>query len=224
MNIQLQQLYTAYRKAKKEAFGDTNCAHGLKFAEYESSLAVNLTKLLIKLNKPLQNWERNFSFLGKVTCIPKSVKASDTKGEDASIHYQSSDPLEQWNRQCKPGKEAKADFRPVIDATVDFMIISALWILEVGHLYEAKLDTRYAVGNRLKRWRRREGSQPGTPGKLNVLSPDLFQPYFSAYGKWRSAGLKAMRRELEEGRRIVAVTMDLKRFYHQVDASFPRTV
>ena len=32
MKISLEQLYTAYRKAKKEAFQDTNCAHGLKFS------------------------------------------------------------------------------------------------------------------------------------------------------------------------------------------------
>jgi hypothetical protein len=216
----LDQLYTAYRKAKKEAFGDTNCAHGLKFADYERALAANLTRLQKALNRRTPRWHTDISFLGAVTCIPKSVKAPDPEADDAKIHYQSSNPLEQWKRQCRPGKEAKADFRPVINATVDFMVISALWILEVGHLYEAKLDTRYAIGNRLKRWRPREGSQPGTTGNLNLLSPDLFQPYFSAYGKWRSAGLKAMRRELKAGRRIVAVTMDLKRFYHQVDASF----
>lgn len=220
MSVSLAQLYTAYRKAKKEAFGDTNCAHGLKFADYERALAANLTRLQKELNRRTPKWHTDISFLGTVTCIPKSVKAPDPEADDATIHYQSSNPLEQWKRQCRPGKEAKADFRPVINATVDFMVISALWILEVGHLYEAKLDTRYAVGNRLKRWRPREGSQSGATGNLNLLSPDLFQPYFSAYGKWRSAGLKAMRRELKAGRRIVAVTMDLKRFYHQVDASF----
>ncbi len=220
MNIQLEQLYTAYRKAKKEAFGDTNCAHGLKFADYERSLVANLTRLQKALNRRTSRWPTDISFLGGVTCIPKSFKAPDPEADDATIHYQSSNPLEQWKRQCRPGKEAKADFRPVINATVDFMVISALWILEVGHLYEAKLDTRYAVGNRLKRWRPSEGSQPGATGNLNLLSPDLFQPYFSAYGKWRSAGLKAMRRELKADRRIVAVTMDLKRFYHQIDASF----
>ncbi|MCX6847587.1 MAG: RNA-directed DNA polymerase [Verrucomicrobia bacterium] len=219
MKVRLEQLYNAYRKAKKDAFGDTNCAHGLKIADYEQKLSANLIRLQKKLNQRSSRWQTDFSFLGAVTCIPKSVKAGDVES-DASIHYQSSDPLEQWKRQCRPGKDAVADFRPVINATVDFMVISALWILEVGHLYEAKLDTRYAVGNRLKRWRPRKGSQPGETGKLNLLSPDLFQPYFSAYGKWRSAGLKAMRRELKEGRRVVAVTMDLKRFYHQVDASF----
>ncbi len=222
MNIQLEQLYTAYRKAKKEAFGDTNCAHGLKFAEYEQNLATNLARLRTALNRTTPMWQSNSEFLGTHTCIPKSVKPPDPPEprRPTPIHCQSSDPLEQWRRQCSANNRATADFRPVINASVDFMVISALWVLEVGHLYDEKLDTRYAVGNRLRRWRPALDAPPGTPGELNTLSPDLFQPYFTAYGKWKAAGLRAMRRELEDGHRIVAVTMDLKRFYHQIDASF----
>ena len=220
MNIELTQLYTAYRKAKKEAFGDTNCSHGLKFAAYEASLVANLTRLLRQLNRPRPTWHTDIEFLGTATCIPKAVKPPDPDAAGSRIHCQSSDPLEQWRRQCSEENPAEADFRPVINASVDFMIISALWVLEVGHLYDEKLDTRYAVGNRLRRWRPEPDAPAGTPGRLNTLSPDLFQPYFTAYGKWRTAGLRAMRRELEGGHRIVAVTMDLKRFYHQVDARF----
>lgn len=220
MNIQLEQLYTAYRKAKKEAFGDTNCAHGLKFAVFEQSLAGNLSRLLRQINRTRPTWHAHIDFLGTVTSIPKSVEPPDPVEPGSSIHCQSSDPLEQWRRQCSDENRAEADFRPVINASVEFMIISALWVLEVGHLYDQKLDTRYAVGNRLRRWRPEPDAPAGTPGRLNTLSPDLFQPYFSAYGKWRTAGLRAMRRELEEGHRVVAVTMDLKRFYHQVDAQF----
>lgn len=218
MNISLEQLYTAYRKAKKEAFGDTNCAHGLKFAAFEQSLATNLARLRQQLNRATPTWHTDVSYIGTVTCIPKSVEPPEQPRP--SIHCQSSTPLEQWERQCSNENRANADFRPVINASVEFMIISALWVLEVGHLYDAKLDTRYAVGNRLRRWRPEPDAPPGTPGRLNTLSPDLFQPYFSAYGKWRTAGLRAIRRELEEGHRVVAVTMDLKRFYHQVDARF----
>ncbi|RFC50798.1 MAG: Reverse transcriptase (RNA-dependent DNA polymerase) [Verrucomicrobia bacterium] len=218
MNFALEQLYSAYRKAKKEAFCDTNCAHGLKFAMFEQSLAGNLSRLLRQINRPTPTWHTDIDFLGTVTCIPKSVEPPEQ--QRPPIHCQSSDPLEQWRRQCSEENRAEADFRPVINASVEFMIISALWVLEVGHLYDEKLDTRYAVGNRLRRWRPEPDAPAGTPGGLNTLSPDLFQPYFSAYGKWRTAGLRAMRRELEEGHRVVAVTMDLKRFYHQVDAQF----
>ena len=218
MNVLLEELYLAYRKAKKEAFSDTNCAHGLKFAGYEADLPKNLRALQKTLNNKSPRWPRSPDFIGRITCIPKSVEPP--KQDSSDIHCQASDPLEQWNRHWSKEKRAEADFRPVIDATVDFMIVSALWIHRVGHVYDEKLDTRYAVGNRLRRWRPDPDAAPGVPGGWNELSPDLFQPYFTAYGKWRSAGLKAMRLELENNHRIVGITMDLKRFYHRVNPRF----
>lgn len=220
MKISIERLYTAYRKAKKEAFQDTNCAHGLKFAKFEQRLTANLARLLKTFNQAKPDWPKDINFIGEVTCIPKSVSLPDSSKQPPTIHYQSSDPVEQWKRHCTAKNRATADFRPVINASVEFLVISALWVIEVGHLYDEKLDTRYAVGNRLRRWRPKPEAPPGTAGRLNTLSPDLFQPYYTAYGRWRSAGLKAMRRELTEGHRVVAVTMDLKRFYHQIDAGF----
>jgi len=140
MNFALEQLYSAYRKAKKEAFCDTNCAHGLKFAMFEQSLAGNLSRLLRQINRPTPTWHTDIDFLGTVTCIPKSVEPPEQ--QRPPIHCQSSDPLEQWRRQCSEENRAEADFRPVINASVEFMIISALWVLEVGHLYGEKIDTR----------------------------------------------------------------------------------
>lgn len=218
MNFAIEKFYTAYRKAKNEAFRDTNCAHGLKFANYEQNLHENLSRLRRRLIQS-NSWRNNLSFIGSATCIPKSVELPPAESAIPSVHCQVSDPIDQWERDCSTNS-AKADFRPVIDATVDFMVVSALWILEVGHLYDQHLDTRYAVGNRLRRWRADESAPDGTPGELNTISPNLFAHYFSAYGKWRTDGLAAMRRELEDGHSIVAVTMDLRRFYHNVDPSF----
>lgn len=219
MNFTIEQLYVAYRKAKNEAFRDTNCAHGLKFAEYERHLHVNLSRLRHRLMQS-NSWRNDLSFIGRPTCIPKSIELPTVDDAIPAVHCQVSEPIEQWERECGSTHPATADFRPVIDATVDFMVIAALWILEVGHLYDERLDTRYAVGNRLRRWRADESAPDGTPGELNTISPNLFAHYFSAYGKWRADGLAAMRSELEDGHSIVAVTMDLRRFYHNVDPSF----
>jgi hypothetical protein len=219
MNFTIEKLYVAYRKAKNEAFRDTNCAHGLKFANYEQNLHENLSRLRRRLMQS-NSWRNDPSFIGSPTCIPKSVELPSPDSSIPSVHCQVSEPIEQWARDCNPTNPATADFRPVIDATVDFMVVSALWILEVGHLYDQRLDSRYAVGNRLRRWRADDSAPDGTPGELNTISPNLFAHYFSAYGKWRADGLAAMRSELEDGHSIVAVTMDLRRFYHNVDPSF----
>lgn len=220
MNVALPELYRAYRAAKFEAFRDTNCAHGLKFAEFEADLSKNLKRLQTELNLPEPRWSSDLGFIGEVVCIPKSIDFSkEEDGATEEIHCQESDPLRQWITDCG-GEKATADFRPVINATVEFAIVSALWVQRVGHLYDARLDTRYAVGNRLRRLRPDEDAEPGDAGELHPFSHGLFAPYFSAYGTWRSRGLKTMRQELENDQRIVAVTMDLKRFYHQVDAAF----
>ncbi len=220
MNVELPELYRAYRAAKFEAFRDTNCAHGLKFAEFESKLSANLVRLQTELNKTKPNWSRDLDFIGEVACIPKSIEVPERKkGAPEKIHFQDSNPLAQWITDCCAGK-ATADFRPVINASVEYAVVAALWVHRVGHLYDQQLDTRYAVGNRLRRLRPAKDAAPGKAGDLHPFSHGLFAPYYTAYGTWRSRGLKTMRRELEDGQRIVAVTMDLKRFYHQVDASF----
>lgn len=220
MNVKLPELYRAYRAAKYEAFRDTNCAHGLKFAEFEAKLSANLVRLRRDLNKPTPTWSHDLDFIGEVSCIPKSIEPpKKQKGQPEEIHCQESDPLKQWTRDCD-GEKAEADFRPVINASVEFAIVSALWVHRVGHLYDERLDTRYAVGNRLRRLRPKEDAELGSVGELHPHAQGLFASYQRAYGTWKSKGLSTMRRELEDGQRIVAVTMDLKRFYHLIDANF----
>jgi len=218
--IKLSEVYQAYRKAKTEAFSDTNCAHGLKFALYEQDLSNNLRRLLQALNRKRSVWATDIGFIGAVTCIPKSITPPDGTNGDSKIHCESSNPLGQWAKNIRLHGLAKAEFRPVIDATVDYMVVSALWVLKVGSIHDDQLDVRHAMGSRLRRWRPKQGLLPGIPGRLNWRSPNLFAPYFVAYGQWRNRGLQAMKSELKQGHRIAAITMDLKRFYHRVDASF----
>jgi hypothetical protein len=52
-------------------------------------------------------------------------------------------------RQKKPQKP-KAEFRVMAQCSLDFHVLSTLWMLEVGHLFDAKL-TACAYGNRLRR-------------------------------------------------------------------------
>lgn len=214
--ISLGDVYIAYRKAKKEAFSDTNCAHAIKFANYESDLFGNLSRLLCRLNRNSPAWQNKPEFLGSATCIAKSVAPVD---RDDPVHFQSGNPMENWKTahriEC-----ADADFRIVIDASIDYMIISVLWILKVGCKFDASLDRRYALGNRVRRWRPSTTAEEGTVGELNLDSHMLFQPYYGAYAAWRERGLRMMRKELEAGHQILAITMDLKQFYHRVDASF----
>lgn len=78
MNVELPELYRAYRAAKFEAFRDTNCAHGLEFAEFEAKLATNLARLQGELNKPKATWSANLDFIGEVSCIPRPCLGNKT--------------------------------------------------------------------------------------------------------------------------------------------------
>lgn len=217
--ISLRDVYIAYRKAKKDAFSDPNSAHGLKFVAFEENLTFNLESLLLQLTSGF--WANDISFIGTYTYIPKSIDSAKVKAANNSlVHFCATDPLEDWERIHDGSKKSEADYRIVIDATVNYMIVSAIWILKVGHKYDACLDSRFAVGNRLRRLRPSKKLPSGAVGQVNEMSHSLFAPYFNAYGGWRQRGLQAMKEELEKDHHIVAVTMDLKRFYHFIDPTF----
>lgn len=208
MNVSIDRLLIAYRKVKFEVFRDTTCgAHATKFLKFEARFRDNLEDLQSALTA--EAWTNDMAFLGDVTFAPKSIDPPQTG--NTVVHHENSNPITQWRRRCAD-KKAVVEFRPVISASVEYMVISALWILEVGHLFDGAL-ANCAMGNRLKRTH-------STEHDVDELALELFKPYFGAYGKWQRDGLKTMRSELDAGRSVLAITMDLKRFYHNVDASF----
>ncbi|UJR86233.1 reverse transcriptase domain-containing protein [Sandaracinus amylolyticus] len=212
----MDDLMIAYRKAKQEAYFDANTAHGAKFAAYERNLERNLTGLSARLRSRTADWHTDPDFLGAITYVPKSLDRGDKDESTTAVQFYDSDGLRQWRRSNPDGHRAKATFRPVIDATVDFMIVSALWVMKVGVHYDGVLSRKHVYGNRIRRRRGQDGSHDG----VNERAYGLFDPYVIGYGNWRRNGLFEMRRELERGHDIVAITMDLHRFYHEVDARF----
>lgn len=91
-------------------------------------------------------------------------------------------------------------------------MLSTLWMLEVGHLFDAKL-TGCAYGNRLRRTQDGKG--------INQLSLGSFQPYLkSLFRDWRDQGIEAMRSALEADKKIVALTADVSSFYHELNPGF----
>lgn len=95
--------------------------------------------------------------------------------------------------------------------SLDFHVLSTLWMLKVGHLFDAKLST-CAYGNRLRRT---------LDGKdINALSIGSFQPYLRPFRDWRDNGINAMRSALSESKKIVALTADVSSFYHELNPGF----
>ncbi len=214
--IELSDLYLAYKKAKSDAFFESVHFDALAFSQYEESLHKNLVKLQKGLAS--RTWWRDASKAGGYLFAPKSL----SKPDDAvvrQLHFSTLDPSEDWrNSYQDASKKPKAEFRLVMSASVDYQIVSALWILKVGHIFEGTLNKDLSYGNRLRRhasWR-----DPLGEGSVNRDSLGLFSPYFSAYQAWKEKGLNAMRAAAAAGKTIIAATMDARRYYHNVSPEF----
>lgn len=216
----LSNLYLAYRKAKAEAFHEKTHFYALEFTRYEQALQKNLVALRSRLIARKADWFSDAAFIGDFAYLPKSVDCTpwDT-GNDS--HFRALDPRSDWDRRYKEKCIlANASLRLIIRPTVDFQIVSALWILHVGHLFDAVLDTKSSFGNRLRRSNGAPKDERSAGPGLNVGTASLFSPYFSAYREWREGGLRAMEGALRNSESILAITMDIEKFYHRVAPQF----
>ena len=210
----LVDLGMAYRKAKVDLYYSTNSQPN-KIAKYEDDLEANLQALLTKLNGVNEDWVKTEDFIGDWTLGPKSLKSPELSKEVKNGVLFSS-PAEEWKHVCKlnDGEKPKAEFRLMAQASLDFHVLSTLWVLRVGHQYDIKL-TDCAYGNRLRR---------GLDKKINPLSLGTFSPYLKPFRDWRDNGIGAMRVALEAGKKIVALTADVTGFYHELNPAFMQEV
>lgn len=216
--ISLVDLGIAYRKAKVDLYYSSNASLD-KIANYEDNLPTNLSSLLSHINSDDESWFTTPDFTGSWTLAPKSVDMESWRQykKDNGNGLIFSSPVDEWKHAClllqnnlEPQKP-EAQFRVMADCTIDFHVLSTLWILKVGHLFDAKL-TSCAYGNRLRRTKNRES--------INELSLGSFEPYLKPFRNWRDNGIKAMRTALDQNKKIVALTADVASFYHELHPQF----
>ncbi|CAM8832499.1 Reverse transcriptase domain-containing protein [Burkholderia pseudomallei] len=214
----LHDLGLAYRKAKVDLYYSSHPSLAA-IADYEGNLHANLTALLAKIHGDDESWVTKPDFIGTWTLATKSVDMScwDRYREQHGNGLIFSSPADEWEHACgvlgkgeKPGKP-KAEFRVMAQCSMDFHVLSTLWMLEVGHLFDAQL-TGCAYGNRLRRTHDGRG--------INKLSLGSFQPYLKPFRDWRDKGIATMRSALDVGKKIVALTADISSFYHELNPGF----
>jgi hypothetical protein len=216
--ITLADLAQAYRKAKADVFREKALTAALQFAEYEKDLYKNLEKLHQELTQDDPTWYKDIDFIGGHVYITKKLDLPP-RGNSTPNHFFSSDPHTAWKHIIAEGRP-QAQFRPVAASTVAMHIVSNLWVNKVGHLLDARLS-RNAYGSRLQRyWHGDDAPREQAPAKYHLDATGSYRPYFFAYLAWRRDGLKAARRVLKAGQPVVAITMDLKSFYHNIDPAF----
>lgn len=136
----------------------------------------------------------------------------------ADGHFRALDSLVDWEQRFKKvGRRAPAKLRLIIEPSVDFQVISALWISKVGFRFDAAIDPDLSFANRL---RTTPGSDRKALREANLETAAIFEPYFSGYRRWRQRGLESIEESLRSGRDILALTMDIEQFYHRVNPEF----
>lgn len=217
----LQDLGLAYRKAKVDLYYSSHASLDA-IADYEENLHANLSALLEKINGADESWVTHADFIGTWTLASKSVQMDDWKKlrKNSGNGLIFSSPADEWEYACKSLAESEdpkipkkptAEFRVMAKCSLDFHVLSTLWIMKAGHLFDAKL-TDCAYGNRLRRTR--DGKH------INPLSLGSFQPYLKPFRNWRDKGIAAMRAALDANKKIVALTADVTSFYHELNPDF----
>jgi len=206
----LEDLGMAYRKAKVDLYYSTN-SQPIAISQYEDKLEANLRDLLARLNGAGEMWVTTDTFLGDWILAPKSLDLP-TLNKDVKNGVLFSSPAEDWEHACALNKTGKpeASFRIMAQASLDFHVISTLWVLKVGHKYDKGLSD-CAYGNRLRRSLNEE---------INPLSLGTFSPYLKPFRDWRDNGIDAMRSALAADKKIIALTADVSSFYHELNPGF----
>ncbi|WP_186100847.1 RNA-directed DNA polymerase [Burkholderia gladioli] len=214
-NITLEDLVVAYRKAKADCFFENTFPSAIKFAEYEQDLVKNLKNLLKSLRKN-KGFCDDENLLGDFRLLPKKLSINPKMGSSENGHIHFSNP-DRSIESLLSQHSITPEFRVVGDFPVEAHILSALWINSVGHKFDANLDGS-CYGARLKRIRSDElfSSNPDEK-EFHISAIGSFIPYFQPYQKWRNDGLSAIRGELEKDRDVIAVSLDLKSYYHFID-------
>jgi hypothetical protein len=213
-NFTEADLYFAYRKAKADLFFEKSIPCAKKFALYEESLQENISKLTQRINNAShEKWFNDIDSIGKVSFVPKSFDPGHN--EILEPKFLSSNAIDNWKRLFKQKddgqRKLRIEFRPMADFQVDMHVVASLWINTVGHKFDACLRSS-ALGARLRR--------VGGSKSYHINVWQSFVPYFQSYKKWRDDGFNAIRKELDAGRKVVALTLDLRRFFHQIDGNF----
>jgi hypothetical protein len=218
-DLQLNELFYAYRKAKADCFFERALSVSRRFVEFEARLPQNLGALLVRLRSHEirtvldENIGEPRISAKKLTAEPKSSAKMAPKG-----HGFFSEPSHAFRYLCET-HTLSPEFRLVGNFSVQMHVLSALWINLVGHKFDGVLG-KSAYGSRLRRYRPEPGAPEGAVGDYHTEAVGSFRPYVGPYKEWRKRGLNAIREELIADRPVIGITMDLTSYYHRIDPSF----
>lgn len=212
-DVGLRELFYAYRKAKADCFFERSLYLAQSFAQYE----INLGENLLQLRQRLHDGEIDeilAANLGEPRIVGKKLTTRPADTNEPHSYF--SDPVRAFER-LKAGNQLSPEFRLVGEFPVVAHVISALWINEIGHKFDAVLPSN-AFGSRLRRYRRHDA--PKSDANYHLTGIGSFEPYYEPYKTWRRSGLDAINSEIKGGQAVIALSLDFTNYYHNVDPKF----
>ena len=213
-HISIDDLIMAYRKAKVDAYYETGHLTLLDFANYEQDLLNNLHKLLTKINSQDLDWFGSADFVGHHMFALKKIdfKEEEKDKKDPFIYYSNAE--RSWNSK----NIDKVDFRILGKHSVHFHVLSSLWLEKVGYELEQSVSEN-SYGCRLRSAYKKNNDEEKEERYLRSRYGH-FKSYLPAYQTWQHNGIEEISKALKVNKKIIAVTADLKKFYHRIDSSF----
>lgn len=200
MNIALIDIVQAYRKAKV----DTWLRHDIDvdaYFKFERKFEENIRKFLDFINRPIEEVDYTTEWLGGWRLAAKKI-AFQPQAEDVQL----AEETNAWR-----GPQTKdidyVSYRLMAQPTVNFQILSGLWINRVGWKYDAKLGNEI-YGNRLRLQNKDYQTLKGS-----------FQCYWKKFSQWKQEGINALQ-ELLQKQKAIAVTADANAFFHSISPDF----
>lgn len=197
--FELGDLYLAYRQAKGSFWSERRGIDLLPLARFEANLAANLQALHPKLGEP-SRWFDKLD-IGRPYLTPKAM-SHETLPPMSIITVGNS----------KRNTAATLDVRVQLAPSPDFAIAEVLYLWAFGPLLDSVLPGS-SVGYRLD----------VRKGSLSRDRQQFFQYWPERYRHYRTAPLRAARKELSKGDNkgsCFVASLDLTSFYDSVDPSF----
>ena len=202
MNITLKEIVQAYRKAKVDAWLRHDIDEDAYF-KFEHEFERNIRSFHRFINQPYRRIVYSSEWLGGWRLALKKIVPKSVKDDyDLSI---TSNPAEKLLLRDIDS----ANYRLMAQPTVNFQLLSALWVNIVAWKYDARLG-KDVYGNRLR---------PLKLGMPNVSASGSFQFYLPKFKKWKDDGIKALNSVLKN-KSVMVVTADAKAFFHCIKPDF----
>ncbi|MES2725564.1 MAG: RNA-directed DNA polymerase [Bacteroidota bacterium] len=210
--ITKSDMLLAYRKAKTDAFYENGHNNVLQFIDYEKNLINNLNWLRDNILSDSFSWLTE-EIVGGFSFTLKEIAFDSKKEVSKKVYFSDA------NRLLNNLEIDDIQFRVIGQLSVHMHVLASLWIIKVGSKLEQSLSEN-SYGCRLSRTNQEAGSFVTDENQPDDLAQGHFRPYFIDYKRWQNKGIKVIEDSLQKEKKIIAITLDVEKFYHRIDSSF----